>query len=167
MEPLRLTVIRVCTQPSVTRYEGELNCTVVCGVGGGVGGGVGVGVGVGDGVGVGVGVGVAVAAQPASAAPQLPTTNSVPPRAMSRLPFTWLVNVWPRRPASRVPFPIAPFDANGFSLATDTLIVIVLFVVSNFPQSALPRVVLVNDPSEFLTVVPNVKLGEAGLSVFA
>src|SRR5438552_1092306 len=131
MEPLRLTVIRVCTQPSVTRYEGELNCTVVCGVG------VGVGVGVGDGV--GVGVGVAVAAQPASAAPQLPTTNSVPPRAMSRLPFTWLVNVWPRRPASRVPFPIAPFDANGFSLATDTLIVIVLFVVSGRPSATSSR----------------------------
>ena len=79
------------------------------------------------------------APQPPCDAAQLPTVNSVPPRVVSRLPFALLVKAWPRRPASTLPLTIAPLDANELSFAVETLTVMVPFVVSNAPQSALPR----------------------------
>ena len=107
------------------------------------------------------------AAQFGCAAEHEPTTNSVPPRVMSRLPLACEVKAAPRRPASTVPFVIAPLAANAFSLATEIFIVIVLLVVSNAPQSALPRDVLESEPSEFRTAVPKVNVGAAMLSVLA
>ena len=83
---------------------------------------------------------MAVAPQPfVGAAVQLPTTYSVPPRVLSRLPLAWLVKVEPRNPASTEPAEIEPFAANWLSLLTATLMVTVPFVVSNAPQSAAPR----------------------------
>src|SRR5215210_3243807 len=95
--------------------------------------------GVGVGVGVGVGFGVDAAHPLPGPAAQLPMTTSVPPRVPSRLPFAPLVKVWPRRPASTLPLPMAPFVANGLSLAVETLMVMVFVAVSIRPQSALPR----------------------------
>ena len=94
--------------------------------------------GVGEGVGVAVGVRQLMELVPE----QLPTTNSVPPRVMSRLPFAFDVNVWPLNPVSTDPGPIAgPLETRELSLLTATLMVSVLLVVSKKKQSALPLVV--------------------------
>jgi hypothetical protein len=70
---------------------------------------------------------------------QLPITNSVPPRVISRLPFAFDVKVAPRKPVSTDPGPIGgPLLTKELSLLTATLMVIVLFVVSMKKQSALP-----------------------------
>ena len=56
---------------------------------------------------------------------------------------------------------------SGLSLDTATLRITLELVVSKAPKSALPRCVYVRLPSLFRTAVPNVKAGDARLSVLA
>src|SRR4029079_18645741 len=116
--------------------------------------------------GVGVPLGAVQLTEPTDA--QLPTTNSVPPRVMSRRPSLDAVNVEARRPANTEPAPIGgPCVTKALSLLTATFTVINLFVVSKEPQSAVPRSVYVNAPSDPLTAVPKVNVPAGSVSVLA
>src|SRR4030095_12394712 len=116
--PTRVTVMVMAVQSFCTEVEAVLNWKVE------VGDGVGVGVGVAVGVGVGVPTIVAQFSEPTDG--QLPTTNSVPPRVMSRRPSVEAVNVDPRKPASTEPALIAgPLVTSELSLLTATLTVMV------------------------------------------
>ena len=70
-----------------------------------------------------------------------PIVYWVPPRVMSRLPFTCDVKVCPRSPTRTEPGPIAdPCVTNGLRLASGTFIVIVLVAESNDPLAVPCRV---------------------------